>query len=387
MLAFLALGVDFTLPAFSDTRAAFGFDETSEAMSLAMTAYFVGVAGPQIIYGPLADRFGRIPVLRASFALYALGALGAALAPNFALFLTARFVWGVGAAGARSLAVAIARDVHRGDRLARVMALGLGIFMLVPIFAPLAGQALLGVSDRRLVFGFPGFLGLVAIVATFLVLPETLPPSRRRPLSFAATRSAIDAIRRSPLTVGYGLVLLFDFASFGSFLSSTELLFDSVYDRAGSFAVAMAVSSAINAAFVMGSTRIIGVVDSNRLLQASLVVATATSAVMLVLALQANGAPNFWVWFGLLTAANSFRTVTTSLATAGAMEEMGDLAGTASAVIGSVSMSIGVGLAAITDRFQSGTVVPMSLSYFGYTFAGLIAAFAAFHLSRRPRLQ
>ena len=99
--ALLALRIDTALPAFDEIREEFSLADGSGGVSLVVTAYFLGMAAGQLPMGPLSDRFGRRPVLLASFALYLIGALGASLAPSFAMLLGARFLWGLGAAPTR----------------------------------------------------------------------------------------------------------------------------------------------------------------------------------------------------------------------------------------------------------------------------------------------
>ena len=80
---------------------------------MAITVFFMGLAIAQLAWGPIADRFGRKPVLYAGSAIYIVGAAGSALAPTFELLLLSRFIWGIGAAGARVVSTAIIRDRFR----------------------------------------------------------------------------------------------------------------------------------------------------------------------------------------------------------------------------------------------------------------------------------
>ena len=116
--ALLAIGIDTALPAFDEIREEFSLADGSGEVSLVVTAYFLGMAAGQLPMGPLSDRFGRRPVLLASFALYLIGALGATLAPSFGILLGARFLWGLGAAGPAVIGNAIARDLYSGDQMA-----------------------------------------------------------------------------------------------------------------------------------------------------------------------------------------------------------------------------------------------------------------------------
>ena len=74
----VAFGIDATLPAFDEMRPDVGLPPGSNRITLAVTVYFLGMALPQVVWGPLSDRFGRRPVLGAAFAVYAIGTIGSA---------------------------------------------------------------------------------------------------------------------------------------------------------------------------------------------------------------------------------------------------------------------------------------------------------------------
>jgi DHA1 family bicyclomycin/chloramphenicol resistance-like MFS transporter len=214
-----ALGIDFTLPAFDQVEEAFVLEKSS-SLALIVTVYFLGLASIQTAFGPLADRFGRKVVLNAGLIAYIVSAFAAGAAPSFELLLLSRFLWGVAAGAPRAMTLAIARDVYEGDRLARVVAASTAAFMIVPALAPVFGQGVLNATNWRFAFAAPGF---VAIGLWFWVrrLPETFEAKDRRPLSFAKTGKAIGAVLRTKSTLGFTLAMMFDFASFGSFLSSS----------------------------------------------------------------------------------------------------------------------------------------------------------------------
>ena len=111
--ALMAVSIDTALPAFDEIRDHFGLTSADNRVSLIITSFFIGATLGHLFYGPFSDRFGRGPVLRAGMVVYALGALGATLAPSMTALLAFRFVWGLGAAGSGVLRVAIARDLYR----------------------------------------------------------------------------------------------------------------------------------------------------------------------------------------------------------------------------------------------------------------------------------
>ncbi len=368
-----ALGIDMALPAFGDIRAGLGLAPDSTRVALTVTLYFLGLASAQVIYGPFTDRFGRKPVLYAGLALYGLGALGSAVAPTFEVLVVSRFVWGVGAAGPRALTLAIGRDLYDGDRLARILALVQAVFMVVPALAPLLGEAVLAVGTWRWVMAAP--IALTLALALWLTrLPESLPPEGRRPLTFRRTGETLGAVVRSRPTMGSTLAVMFDFGSFAAFLGSSQLLFDDVYDRGDQFAFYFAGMSLVMGTFVFGGSRLVDRIGADRVIVSLLPVTVGLSAVLALWAWQAGGRPGFLGWFALTTVINSFRTLLNPLLQAQAMEPMGRLAGTAAAVIGTITMGGGALLASFVDRAIDGSVTPLAAAYAGYGAIGLAAA-------------
>lgn len=374
-----ALGIDMALPAFTEMRIGLGLAPDSPRIALIVTSYFLGLASAQLLYGPFTDRFGRKPVLYVGLGLYALGALGSALAPTFGVLVFSRFVWGVGAAGPRSLTLAIGRDLYEGNRLARVLALVAAVFMIVPALAPLLGQAVLGVGSWRWVMATP--IVVAGALALWLIrLPESLPTERRRPLTLRRTGQAISAVISSRPTIGSALAVMFDFGSFGAFLGSSQLLFDDVYGRGDQFAYYFAGMSLFMGVVVFTGSRQVRRVGADRVITLALPITVGLSGAMALWAWQSDGRPIFIGFFALLTVINSLRTLVNPLLQAQAMAPMGELAGTASAVIGTISMGGGAVLASFVDRAIDGSVTPLAVAYVGYGAIGLLLALWA----RRP---
>ena len=148
----LAFGIDSALPAFDELRPAFGLAPESNRITLIITWYFLGMAVGQLVYGPVSDRFGRVPALRVGIGVYCLGAIGGILAPNLELLFVSRFVWGLGAAAPGVLRAAIARDLYEGNQMARVMSVMMAFFLMGPILAPIAGEGILAVGNWQWVF-------------------------------------------------------------------------------------------------------------------------------------------------------------------------------------------------------------------------------------------
>ena len=115
-----------------------------------------------MVYGPLADRYrtqtGHVRIAR----LFLLGAFISTIASSFGVFLIGRAIWGFGAAGPRTIAIAITRDCYSGDLMARIMSFTAAVFLIVPVLAPALGEGLLALGDWRLITGTAIALGAAA---------------------------------------------------------------------------------------------------------------------------------------------------------------------------------------------------------------------------------
>ena len=369
LTASTALGVDVMLPALGDIRDAFGLPADSTTLSWTVSLYLLGLGCAQLVFGPLADRFGRKPTLYAGLALYVAGAAGAALAPSLGFLLASRVVWGFGAASPRVMALTITRDRYVGDRMARVMSLIIAVFLIAPILGPAMGELLLLSGTWRWVFGFSVVTAVV--LALWLVrLDETLDPANRLPLDVKRLRKTFRTIVGTRVTLGYGLALTFEMSAFTAFLASFELLLDDVYDRSGQFALLFGASAAVMALAALGSARTIGAVGSQSVLRTAIIAHAVGGSALVAISLVGGGAPSFWIWYAVLTGLNALHVVIGPICNSLAMAPMGEIAGTASAVIGAVSLVVASLLSSITNNLISGSVTPLSLGYLCY---GLLA--------------
>ena len=113
MMALGALGIDSMLPNLPAIGEALGVTDENRRQ-LIITLYLLGFGAAQLIYGPLADRYGRKPVLMVGLSLYTGFSLIAAFARSFELLLVARVLQGIGAAATRAIPVSIVRDRYAG---------------------------------------------------------------------------------------------------------------------------------------------------------------------------------------------------------------------------------------------------------------------------------
>lgn len=164
-----ALAIDIMLPALPMIGADFQLTNDNDRQ-LVVVAYIALFGVSQLVYGPLADSFGRRSVLIYALGIYIAGSILCVVAPSFELFLAARAMQGVGAAATRVIATAVVRDLTEGRRMAQVMSMAMTLFMVVPIIAPGIGQLILFIAPWRWIFGALLIYALIVLAWALLRL-------------------------------------------------------------------------------------------------------------------------------------------------------------------------------------------------------------------------
>lgn len=361
IMALMALAIDLLLPAFDDIEAAFGLDPDSTRASQTITVFFLGLAVAQVIWGPMADRYGRKPILYAGIAIYAAGAAGSAFAPSLNWLLGARFIWGIGAAGSRVVATAIIRDTFEGTKMAQAMSQIMAVFVLAPVFAPSIGEVLIRLFDWRSVFWFcVVWAGLITLWSTRL--PETLRTEHKRPLEFRTIASGFAVVGRNRITTGYTLATLFLQAVFTAYLGSSERIIDEVFDRGEQFAVIFGAVAILFAVGAIVNGQVVGIFGMQRLIHVVLRLVLVLSLALVALSIATNGSPNFWIFMpGLGILLSMFMFLMPNLNTS-ALEPMGDIAGTASSLTGAARIAGGAILGALVDRQVVDSTTPFAIA-------------------------
>ena len=170
--------IDSYLPSFPAIEAEFSISRALLSQSLGF--YLAAFAISTLIFGPLADRLGRRPVILISLLFYIAASIGCALSADYSTFLIYRIMQGVAAAGGLVAGRAIIRDVYSPQDAHHAMSRIMMLFAVAPAIAPVIGGLLHDLFGWHSVFYF---LVLFAGMVFFLVLfhiPETLAPAHRQ---------------------------------------------------------------------------------------------------------------------------------------------------------------------------------------------------------------
>lgn len=354
-----ALAIDVMLPALGDIQNDFGLANPNDRQ-LVIVAYVALFGVAQLVYGPLADAFGRRNVLLSALVIFILGSILCVAAPSFELFLLARALQGVGAAATRVIATTVVRDLTEGRRMAQVMSMAMTLFMIVPIVAPGLGQLILFVAPWRWIFGALLIYAVAILLWTFMRLPETLRPENTTPFQPRRIAAAYLTVLRQRRTLGYMIATTFIISCLFSYITASQQIFVDIYDLGPLFPVAFAsIAVAISLGTYLNS-RVVMLHGMRRISHIMTLAFTLAAAVLAAAA--ALELASFWVFFALLALTFSFFGLITSNYNALAMEPVGHVAGSASAILGAVTASGGALLGGLIARAFDGTVVPFTLS-------------------------
>ena len=358
LMALNAFAIDAMVPALPDIGQSFHIAHENDRQ-LVVIAYFVGFAATQLVWGPLADRFGRKPIMAAGVSLYGLFALLCAFAPTFPILIGGRVLMGGAAAATRVLVVAMVRDLFEAEEMARVMSLVFMTFMLVPVLAPNVGQLILLFAPWRAIFVVLAIYAAIMVLWPSLRLPETLHPEFRRPFDLRAMRSAMLETLQEPQSRGYTLAMTVSFAGLVAYITSVQqIVFDSFHAPSliglvfGCIAAPMALASWLN-------SRVVGRFGLRRVGHSGALAFVIVTAIHAAIALTGyETLPLFVVLQGLTMA--SFAFTSSNLGTL-AMEHMAPIAGTASSVQGVVGTMGAAAIGFLIGQQFDGTVVPFAV--------------------------
>lgn len=225
------------------------FDDTPGHVQLVLTLYLVGIAGGQVVYGPLSDRFGRRPVLTAGLTIFLVGTLLCGIAWSVTVLVAGRVLEGIGACAGIVLGRAIIRDVYEREAAARGIAIMMMAMTLPSALSPAIGAYVTEWVGWRAIFALLAILGAIVLGLTVTRLPETnTRPSR---VTLVGMAGSYIALARSPAFLGFALCSACTSASWFTFIASApHVLSDALGEPPSTYGLMILLPMAT---FVLGS--------------------------------------------------------------------------------------------------------------------------------------
>jgi DHA1 family bicyclomycin/chloramphenicol resistance-like MFS transporter len=377
--AFGPMSIDMYLPAFPALATHFATSPGTVAFTLA--AFFVGLATGQLVYGPLADRFGRKPPMLVGLALYVAASIGCAFAPSIHALIALRALQAFGACGGLVMSRAMVRDLFDTQSAARVFSLLMLVMGLAPILAPLLGGWVLPLAGWQGIFWCLAAFGALVATAVTLWLPETLAHHGRVELGFGAIARIYGSLLTHGRFMGYALSASVAQAGMFAYIAGSPFVFITLNgvpaDRYGwlfgANAAGLIAASQVNAALLRRG------VEARTVLVRALAFACVMGlwlAVNVVTGL--GGFPGLLApLFGFVASLGLIVPNGTALALGSQHSHHGQ----ASAMVGTVQFGSATITGSLVGALQDGTARPMGLTI---AACGAIALTACLLTSRLP---
>jgi DHA1 family bicyclomycin/chloramphenicol resistance-like MFS transporter len=362
-----ALGVDLMLPALADIGRDLSVLQANHRQWV-VTIYMLGFGSGQLLYGPLADRFGRRPVLIVTLAGFVAASIFAASAATFAALLGARFLQGLMSASTRVIAVAIVRDGQSGRRMARTMSVAQMIFFIVPVMAPTIGTGLLLIGPWRFIFYALGGFAAFVLAWTALRLPETLARELRRPISLETLSQAYRLTLTNRFSIGYAAAAALTFGGIIAFVSSSQQIFVDEFGAGHRFALLFAVCAGAMGTASFINSRLVVRLGTRLISQTALLVLLLLSLAHVAVILA--GTETLWTFLAFQALGMGCIGLCGANFSAMAMEPVGAIAGTASSIQGFVSTVGAVLVGSAIGQSYAGTTLPLALG--NLAIAGIV---------------
>jgi DHA1 family bicyclomycin/chloramphenicol resistance-like MFS transporter len=236
------LTTDMYLPSLPDIVRL--LDGTTAEGQLTISAYLIGFAAGQVIYGPLSDRHGRKPVLLGAVVLYCFASLICALSTSIEMLIAARALQALGGCGGIVLARAVVRDLYSGSRAGRELSLIGSVMALAPMLAPVAGGIMHTAFGWRSVFFTLVVAGVSGIAVIWLLLPETLVKRAAEPVSFGSVLRSYRVVARNAPYLAYAGIATTSYAGLFAWISVSSFVLQNIYGlNPFNFALAFSIGS------------------------------------------------------------------------------------------------------------------------------------------------
>jgi DHA1 family bicyclomycin/chloramphenicol resistance-like MFS transporter len=351
------LAIDMYLPALPTIARELETSAASVQVSLAV--YFIGIALGQAFYGPLSDRWGRKPALYFGLTLFIVSSAGCALARDVRTLIAFRFLQALGGCAPLVVPRAVVRDYFDQRGSVRMLSVLILVMGLAPILAPLVGGQLLVNFGWRSVFWVLAGYGVLWLAIVTLALRESLPSTRRQRQRLGQVLALYGGLLADRAYLGYVLSGGLIFSGLLAYIAGSPFVFIELFDvppeRYGLY-------------FGSNAVGIISASQINRWLANRFDARTVVSVVLPVamaagLVLVANAYTGFGGFAGILVplfvfiACHGFVMPNT---TALAMAPHGGVAGSASALLGTVQFVLGATAGALVGLLGDGTAVPFA---------------------------
>ncbi|MBN3192992.1 multidrug effflux MFS transporter [Pectobacterium versatile] len=361
LMAFTSLSTDIYLPAMPIMAK-----DLQGNAELTITGFLIGFCIAQLIWGPLSDHLGRRIPLFIGMVLFIIGSVGCALSTDMSQIVFWRVFQALGACTGPMLARAMIRDLFSRTRAAQMLSTLIIVMAIAPIAGPLLGGQLIKVTSWHAIFWLLAVIG-IAMLISLRWLPETLPADRRVKASLPSAFRNYYSLLTNANFMRFTLCLTFYYVAAYAFITGSAFVYITYF---GIDPQHYGWLFALNIVGVMGMSvvnrRLVQRYSLERLLKFAMLIAAAASFVLAIgTKLHIGGiiliVVSVFVFF-------SMNGIIAATSTAAALDAVPNMAGSASALIGSLQYGSGIISSLLLALLSDGTP---------WTMAWIIALFTA----------
>lgn len=372
--------IDMYLPALPDIGHNLGAEVGK--VQLTLTVFFLALGCGQLLYGPVSDMVGRKPPMYFGLGLFALASVGCALTSDVDLLIALRFLQGLGAAAGGAIPRAVVRDLHTGTDAARLTSLLMLVFSVSPILAPLAGSGVIALTGWRGVFVCVAVAAVAGMLMISRALPETRGPALRVESTLGSALRAYGLLLRDTHFLGLVGIASCAMSGFFVFLAGSPFVFINHY---GFSPTEYSLAFSFNAIAFIGASQFTAPLGRRfGLVPLVKFAAGASGAFMLALLIYfLAGGGHVSVLMALFFVASGFMGFVIPSASVLALDRHGAIAGTASALMGTLQMMGGALAMGIVSLFANGKPLPMVAGMAAGSLTGVVLTWLT--LGGRPQ--
>lgn len=352
------LAIDMYLPALP----AIGQDlaASADTVVLSLTSFFISFGLFQMVFGTIADVYGRKAPLYFGLVIFLLSGIGCAFATNIETLVALRFLQGIGGAASIIVPRAIVRDLYSGVEEVKMMSMLMLVFSVSPLLAPLAGSFIVDAAGWRGVFWAMTGLGIAGGFMLAAFVRETWPPEKRIKADVTALKNAVGTLIKDKSFMGMTLIGAFSITGFFVYLGNSAFVLSDFY---GLSPREYSIAFSVNAAAFFAATQLNASLSKRFGMQRLVIPASIGFAAVMTLAaiLTTMGFQNLWLVCGMLFAGFGFVGILMPTIMVLALEKHGEVAGTAASFMNTVQLMIGSAAIAISGAIADGTPARMML--------------------------
>src|SRR6478736_6309414 len=342
--------IDMYLPAFP--AIAKGLHTTVAHVTLSLSSFFIGISFGQLLYGPLLERFGRKKPLYAGLCIYLIASVGCALAASVNALIVLRLLQALGGCVGMVAARAMVRDLFEVKENAKVFSMLMLVVAVSPIIAPTLGGYITSMLGWRYVF-------IIVIISAYFLLPESKKPNPNFSLRPGPILNNFSGVIRHPQFYTYALTAAVSAAGLYAYIGGSPHVFMEIFhvtEKQYGWIFALIAMGLIGASQV--NSLLLKTYTSEQLIKVALFCQSMIGITLVCLTFL--GWTDLFVTIFLIFIFLCTQGFVFPNASALSLAAFGHTAGSASALLGAIQMTIGACTSALVSVLQNHTAVPMT---------------------------